>query len=1277
MIKGAERVRFLVIFFIVSIFMIILISAVPTWIISGTNSSSYEDQIPIFSYNLTSNASDAENASYVFQTNPPGNYPILSSLYGQKNLSFYSWITLNASTGILTINSTRDNETGNFNMSIDVVAPDSQSAGSRWFYFNVTAINDAPTFSNVANYTVNVSQPFSTLIYIADEEDNVPFDLNISFNECNTAQWSPRNNTDCILFTSSNYNFNSTTGVLNISFTPSRNDVGNYTVNFTVRDSGITTNPNNANTTLLLNFTITNINLEPYFYYSCNNERLWNESDNILCWINASDIDEINNLTFISNATLSPSYSISNSSFFLGLTSVPVNVSYDFNGSILINFTATNLNVGNWSINISVNDTGSPIKMNSTSFWFFINNTEDPVVLSSIENKTIYFNNSNDANTTFYINASDNDLFIPDKTLKNENLTFRSNESWANISYYAAVYLLSRNYTIAQVVIDTSSAFTLYGNSNLTVNISVNDTFGNIDSQLVVIQILGNNLVAWDANTTTTFLIYENNLTYFNLSQNVSDADLDTITFSFTNDTAFPGFSLNSTTGEINFTPTNLDVGAHIVTITATDSKQNSLKTFIFNITNINDLPNIYDLTTNVNSSYSAPNFTTSERNYTTINLHISDNDFLIPANQKIYYNESLNVTTTITNSSGGISPLFNFSFYGLTNTTSVYQVLFTPIKVDVGRYNVSVDVIDRNNVTDQFNFTLIIVAINNAPEIMVVTNQTWNVNKTTQFYYRINATDVEDGNSTTLGNTNLTFNITFLSGISFINSTNFNVTSGELNLTFSENQAGAYHLNVSVNDSLDKVSSKEFWIYVYDTPVIMFPALSYQSFLAENLSYNLTFRANHSVADNLTFKIYISNYTHTDILKYNLNYYGNNTNLNWSFSPNFTDETYGIRNLTLVVLNPIYPELNTSYIWNITINHTNFPVNFSGTIASRTAPYGTGISINLRNYFRDLDNLDGYYNETVNFTIRSNATTSAITKSVSSDWLLTLSATTNTIEILNISASDLNNVTNLSMTNATSNSFEVTFTTPAPAPVATPATGGGGGGVSAVKYISIKLIVPQDIILSGSDTIKIPFEVQNNGQMSLNKIFLSSKVLFNNVESEDVQISLPEGYIEQLDFGQSRKLVMNIKGDLTKSGKYKATIYANVTSPKFFDYGDFYIELTKSNETNAEKELVFSEKLVAENPECLELTELVNEARNFFNKGDVENSLKKSQEAIKACESSISKNEQVTYATNFVKDKFFYVLTTTLAVFGLGFVFYFYKRVRFNKLRRNEYIGE
>ena len=1222
---------------ILSIMLMFALVAARPQFNSGAGQTYYLVEDTLYTHNLTANLSTFEQditftISSIILT--PSN-PLYSSI------SDFNWISLNSSTGILKINSTINNQTGIFNITMLVV----NSSG--WgdiapFYFSVNATNDAPRFLNLQNYSWLQDDLISSFtINASDEEENYPLNFTVAFESCELAGWSLRKNdtwSNCTLFSYSNYsNF---TLLLNIS---TGNDfVGNYTINFTVFDSF------GANTTQKVKFTLNDSNDAPYFTSICS-ERSATEDSEFNCYINATDVDEIVSLNFSSNY----SWFIFNHSS----KSIVMNVT-NFNASALVNFTGGDLQVGNWSINVTITDTGAPQRKNSSVFWFYIANVEDSVSLNEVNNTTLY------ENKIIYVNATDDDLLVPDKSVKNEIITFASNTSWVAISSYSS----ASNYTTAKITITYNDSL---NNQNYTIRINATDSAGNYAERNFTIFIRGDIAPVWNETLPTVVLvdINESSEIFLNLSQNVTDADGDNITFSYTLNNNFSYFSLTSL-GIINFTPRDYDVGEHIVTINASDGKLMASKQFNFTVRNINDnvtieLP-LQATNATVNSTNS--NMNTTEDSPVEISLFVEDDDFRILDEQKSFYNETLSINLTII---GANTTLFSFTkdtdfpSASFPNKTK-YTATFTPRKADTGTYRISINITDLSNASSFIGFNLTVNSTSHEPYLISLQNKTSAVNRS--LYYQLSANDTEDGASSNLGNFTFSYNITSPSGGVLFNSITFNST-GIINITFNDSQIGRYKVNITVNDSSGLKDSEEFWIYVYNLPQVVLPASGFSANLSENLTYNFTFAVNHSVQDNLTLKVYVNN-----TLRYNISYFGNNTSLLWGFTPNFTDESYGNKvNLTLVV----YPSstdlvnntaVNTTSNFELNISHTNAPINFSGYIGDKSTTYGTTLTINLSQYFSDIDNLDSYYNQSINFTVSSNATPSYITLT-RSGMTLSLSSLIAVTELITIHSYDLND-SNSVQTNASSNYFSVEFTEPSTVQVAS----GGGGGATRIVHNSIKILAPGDLVITDDNTIQIPFSVLNTGQTDLNGINLSSKIFFNNLASDGVSMSISNNQISILKINESKQFTLTIKANTKESGKYKAVIYADVDEPQFTDWAEFYIDLRKVDEFEARENIVFTEKLVSENPVCLELMENVNNAKKYAEQGNYQKALEESKIAVEACNLALTKNQQVRTNKNYAGN-LYYVSFATLGIFAFGFIVYIYKRVRFKRYKREEYI--
>ncbi|MBU4070325.1 MAG: PRC-barrel domain-containing protein [Nanoarchaeota archaeon] len=1265
---------------VIGILLIAFVLAIPpTWQGSEVNYSVIEDTVYYHDLreNITGYNNDVTFAINTLQTNI--SWTNASGTFNVTESAVSGWISiLSAITGNLSINATHNNQTGFFVIPIEAKNTTDDAATTVNFEFIINATNDFPNFTNIdTEYNLTQNINFADYLNASDEEEHYPLFFNISFfDNCSLANWSTRGEGNCSFF-NADY-FSNISALMN--FTPSHNDVGIYWANLSVMDNGENYTCPHAycdNTTYQQNKTIYYSRVVVFNVFStldvnisdCQN-KVFQENESGTCIINITTKDQADSLNISSKGFLrNYDASVVNASWFYSTNQFTAE---NFSKTIVINYTPQKTEIGNWTINFSVQDLTSG-ESSVEQIYVYVNRTiNDIPELANIENQ----NTSINLLTRINISAYDDDLLIPDKNNSfggyNETSSFTAiilNQS--NLSQELSlngfdVEILNMpvsgtNRTEAKIEFTPNES----ESGNYTINISVSDVENTIDSLVFNLSILSNAAPVWNATIYYFDLIVNSSYIntsnfYLNLTDGyVIDSDLDD-TLEFSNTSAMPSLNLTSA-GIINFTPYKQDVGGWSFNITATDDLGlTNTSIFIFNISNTNTNPVIETPISAVNASVASnSNITCAEDNITTITLWIDDDDVKIT--NKTTYNETFIVNVTI---QGNNSNLFEFvidsSFPTTGSNKSRYEAVFTPNRTDAGIYNITINVTDASNASDVLVFNLTVESVNDFPVLEDISNQTSASNRS--FYYDFNASDEEDGNDT---QGNLIFSYDFISGTDFINNnqTIFNTTSGILNVTFNDTQGGIYSINLSVNDSENLIDSQLFSISVYSAPNINYPLLGDNFSLQENVTSNLNFTINHSMEDNLTYLFYIN-----DILKNSSDYYGNNTNFTWQFAPNFTDETHGdFKNLTLVV----YPstsslinktDINTTMNWNINITHTNSPVSFSGYIGDRQASYDSSITVNLSSYFADVDYADAYINQTVNFSVESDSFPSYISASVS-DWILTLSSSIAVTEILNITGND-------SFSEATSNSFEVEFTTPTVTTVTTPSTGGGGGGSTTEVYVSLKIIVPEPASVYQKDRIVLPITLYNSGKKILSGITLSGSVEGDSSIINDVKLSFEETYVSSLGIGEKKvvNLIMDVNTD--EVGAFEVTLNASVENPDYEDWGKIYFTI-KEGGSGVLGKLLFVEEFLVDNPECAELTEIVKEARDFFDKGDFINTVLKINQAIDACKRAISQPNMMRERENLEEKFYRYLLIITIIVFFIGFTYYSYKRM---KLKRGSF---
>ncbi len=1281
-----KPIQFILIFAFLSvgILLIGLIIAAPTFHTSETISYFQEGQSPVFSYNLSSNVTNG-TAGEVWAFSING---INSSLYPGQSISFYSWIAINSSTGVLTINSTKDNQTGRFNISVQVI-DQSQQGSIRNFFFIANATNDAPSFSGISsvyNLTYNLSQAVNFVDYInaTDEEAHYPLFFSINFTNCSLANWSIRSN--CTLLNFLNV---SNVSVL-MNYTPTRDDVGVYYANISVRDygqnyscsSGYCASNYSQNLTAFYNSLVT-FNVFTTLGVNASNcmNKVFQENVSNTCQINVTTSGQ-NDIINISSSAYLRNYqvNISNSSWFY---SINLTNSTNFERIIYINTTPQKTEIGNWTINFTIVDLTFNQSV-TTVIYVYVNRTNNNIPrLVNFSNLSVSIDILTRINLTLY----DDDFLIPDKgegynetinfTVRIFNQSYLSQE--LNISNFQVQTLYmpvsGTNRSEAKIEFTPNSSEA----GNYTINISINDKNGALDSEIFNLTIFGNNYPRWLEPLQRVFISYESNQTYFNLSQNATDADGTSLAFSYTNDTSFKSFNMSSL-GIVNFTSSEEDVGQHIVNATISDGFLINSTLLNFTIYNVNEAPYIEEPLTAYNASVGAnSSISCVEDNRTTIILWVQDNDFNII--QKNFYNETLTFNISINGSNSNLLNFTKNTAFPYGDNRSQYQAIFTPNKSDVGVHNITILIIDNGGLNDSISFNISITELNHNPSLSSLENQTSAINRT--LYYRVNATDVEDGNSWQSANTNLSFNYSFLNGSDFINNNQsiFNFTSGILNISFNSSHPGIYRINITVNDSTNRKDSKDFWIYVYDAPVINYPSVSEQFSLAENTTQNLTFLLNHSVGDNLTYELYMQNSANISILRYNLSFYGNNSNLTWSFTPNFTDETSGAMNITLVA----YPKntalasrtsLNITRNWNITINHTNFPLSFSGTIGGSSASINGSSpqTITLSDYFSDLDASDSKHNQTIGFVPNLFYTSSgSITVSVT-NWtnkttpLISFSASSNSMANYSITAYEYNE-SNLSQAirNISSNNFSVEISSTS-ATTTTIISGGGGAGRKIP--VAFKIIGPPTISGYANRKIIIPFSIVNKGDETFEGISLNALSFKNGNYFLKAETSLDKDYISKLAPLQTENLTLTVFFDKNESGDYEILLNATSKSPVYNDWAKIYINIRETNDSEKAKELIlFTEELIAENPECIEINEILYEAKKYFERKDFSNAILKAEEAISACKKSISQISLASFKPDIKLLLNQYLIIATLFSIFIGVFYYFIKRRGLNRL--------
>ncbi len=167
----------------------------------------------------------------------------------------------------------------------------------------------------------------------------------------------------------------------------------------------------------------------------------------------------------------------------------------------------------------------------------------------------------------------------------------------------------------------------------------------------------------------------------------------------------------------------------------------------------------------------------------------------------------------------------------------------------------------------------------------------------------------------------------------------------------------------------------------------------------------------------------------------------------------------------------------------------------------------------------------------------------------------------------------------------------------------------------------AINLIVPELVTIYENKTVLIPVKVQNTWNSSLKGITLNA-----TTNTSQVKLRFSQDYFEELAVGEQKELILFV--DNYRIGEnYEIQINANVTEPKASDSALVLLNTIEQSQSGEDVEIkvTFAQDLLNENPECLELNELLAKAKEDLDKGNTVEASKMVDGVINGCKYLVS----------------------------------------------------
>ncbi|NIO23316.1 MAG: hypothetical protein GTN38_04815 [Candidatus Aenigmarchaeota archaeon] len=1148
--------------------------------------------------------------------------------YGYKAGTEFPGFSMNSTTGMVTISITDDSGCGDF--FVTLLDKDSVGEGSTSDKeFIVNAVNDKPVLGSVPNVSYQNSSFYYDINATDEETPSGPFYFNLTFTSCYRPFNAEHSNlTNC----SGLLSIDSQTGEIDRTEVFENHEVGNYTINFTVTDPGdnatsvppYTWLPNETDWQVV-NFVVTDMNDRP-FIDSVQNQ-FWAQNQNVTLIINASDID--NGTLVFDTTTLYRNLSVYyNSSLF------PVTLNetvYLDNGTSLgnatLNFTPIQNNqVGNYTANISVYDG----RENGTYFIlvnFTVSNINDPPSISfscgnsSIEGIEYYCNVGE--NTT---DPDDFPSYVPYSDPVNGSLTFYLNFTYCNKTFNISDTNCSV-FDINQTTGEINYTSPLRKDSgNYTLNISVMD---------------GGNLTDWVEFNFTLVPDYQPNITTlvpspqnatqnqsFFLSVNATDLDNATDNLTFRIETYINDILLNTTLfpietdsslwpsdpvmGIMNYTiMNNSEVGNYTIKIIVNDTfGREDYVVFNFTVWNINDPPIL---------NFSCANYTYEENEYfCNVGENTTDIDFETP------YGDSLTYI---------INVLSGFDFFDINSTTGVINFTATNDSWTNNSHNltyvVNITPLDSGGLFDWEWLNITVYAVNDPP-VMNFTNTSALVNNT--FFMNLSSTTTDEEN-----NVPFYYNVTFLScskiNVSDMNCSIFavNQTTGVISFVPPDKDEGNYTINATVRDSGNLTDPKNAtgWTVVNFTV-----GLPNQ---APNLDSWFTTPSNRSIVENdsITFFITVSD-PNDDSLTCrwykdgSLNRTIDNCHSSGGqagsiiYKSSFEDSglNNGTHNFTLEIDDGVF----TTVAWrDVNVTNLNRPPYLYFPVQNQTWPMNTPNSnIDLGYHLRDPDNENNVSDDDGNLTFSTNQTPSNVNVFINQNsGIVTLTPNTDWYGIdsvvFELNDSEFSLLSNNVTLNVTYYQKDVQ--------IITEYIYSGGSVSTQTKVASLTITVVSPVIVMPNSRTDVPVVFSNTGEVNLNNI----RVFAETPEKDDISLSMSTDNINLLEVNKQTTVDLTINTfDLTKDS-YEIKITGSVTNPKFNQSTVIYLENLYANRTKIEEEIRLVKDLFEDNPECLDLTELILEAEKELGKRNLDRAKELTETALQNCRDLIRYSANMT----------------------------------------------
>ncbi len=216
------------------------------------------------------------------------------------------------------------------------------------------------------------------------------------------------------------------------------------------------------------------------------------------------------------------------------------------------------------------------------------------------------------------------------------------------------------------------------------------------------------------------------------------------------------------------------------------------------------------------------------------------------------------------------------------------------------------------------------------------------------------------------------------------------------------------------------------------------------------------------------------------------------------------------------------------------------------------------------------------------------------------------------------------------------------------------------GGKTTSFERRTVDLITPEPITLEITDSINVPIILKNNLNIPLRGVTLGAKT-----NTPDLSFSFTEPEIPVLQPGQILTVNMIVESHSTP-GTYTIDININITKPRYTDTVKLFVDLIEKgafNKTIIVTRVAFAKDLFKENPECLELDELLVRAELELAGNRIEQARQLTEEAVRGCKDLVTSQTSIKEQKPISKVNLIFILALIGGVLSVLITYFIIKK--------------